>query len=692
MKKLTLLVLACASASTLALTACDSAGNKPQAEAAKDQIGIDLAGMDKNVKPGDDFNAFVNGAWDKATEIPADKVSQGAFETVAVEVEKRNTALLADVLKSKAAAGSDERRIADYYNAYLNTDAIERAGLSPLTAPFAEIDKARDVRSLSTVLGSSVRADADPLNATNYYTPNIFGIFVSQALHDPNRSIAYLLQGGLGMPDREYYLSGNASMAANRTAYKQYLTDVGTALGWPDAAARAQRVIDLETKIARIHTEAAKAQDAKAAKEWTRAQFASDAPGLDWNAFFQAAGLGNQQSFIAWHTAPTRGLSQLVASEPLDAWKDLLKLHTVTAYSGVLPRKFDLLNYGFYGKQLSGQQQQRTRDKRALSSVSNALGDAVGKLYTDKYLPANAKADIGEMVDNIKAAFDKRLVEIDWLAPATKAEARNKLKTLLVEVGGPETRRNYSSFDVRADDAFGNAWRADLFEYRHQLAKLGKPVDRKEWWLLPHVVNAVFLPLQNAMNYPAAILEPPFYNASADAAFNYGSLGSVIGHEITHSFDNLGADFDSAGRVRNWWTPADFKRFEENGKTLIAQYDAYQAFPDLNLNGTLTLGENIADLAGLEAAYNAYRASLKGKQAPVINGLTGDQRFFIAYGQSRRGKFREAILRQYITGDSHAPGPWRAQTVRNLDAWYKAFNVQPGEKLYLAPDKRVKIW
>lgn len=689
MKKLPLLIFA----SALGLTGCDRLGTAPnQTETAKTQSGIDLAGMDRKVKPGDDFNAFANGAWEKSTEIPADKVSLGAFETVAQEVEKRNTALLADVLKSSAGAGTDERRIADYYNAYLNTDTIERAGLNPLAGRFAEIDRVSDLRSLSAALGSSVRADADPLNATNYYTPNIFGIFVSQALQDPNRNIAYLLQGGLGMPDREYYLSSNASMVANRAAYKKYLTDVATALGWPDAGSRAQRVIDLETKIARAHLGAAQAQDAKAAREWSRAQFASNAPGLDWNAFFESAGLGGQQNFIAWHTGPTRGLSALVASQPIDAWKDLLKLHVVAAYGSVLPRKFDLLNHGFYGQQLSGQQQQRTRDKRGLSAVSNALGDAVGKLYTDKYLPANAKADIGTMVDNIKAAFDRRLVEINWLAPATKEEARKKLKTLLVEVGGPETRRNYSSFEVRADDAFGNAWRSDLFEYRHQLAKLGNPVDRKEWWLLPHVVNAVFLPLQNAMNYPAAILEPPFYSAKADPAFNYGALGSVIGHEITHSFDNLGSDFDSAGRVRNWWTPADFKRFEESGKVLVAQYNAYQAFPDLNLNGELTLGENIADVAGLEAAYNAYRASLKGKEAPVINGLTGDQRFFIAYGQSRRAKFREAILRQYITGDGHAPGPWRAQTVRNIDAWYQAFNVQPTEKLFLAPDKRVKIW
>jgi predicted metalloendopeptidase len=688
MKRVAILLLA----SALALSACNGSKGGETAQSAGTEIGIDLAGVDRSVNPGDDFNAFANGAWEKATEIPADRTSLGSFTAVSMEVEKRNAELFADLLKKNSDAGSDDGRIANYYRAFADTGAIEQRGLAPLVQPFAQIDRAGDVRGLSAALGASVRADADPLNATNFYSPNIFGIFVSQALQDPKRNVAYLLQGGLGMPDREYYLGSGEAMAGNRAAYKTYLTDIATALGWPDAAARAQRVINLETKIAGAHLAAEDAQDAKKALEWPRERFARDAPGMDWAAFFQAAQLGNQQSFIAWHPEPTRKLSALVASEPIDAWKDLLKLHVVAAYGNVLPKRFDDLNFAFYNKQLAGQEQPRPRDKRALASTSNVLGDAVGKLYTDKYFPAAAKTDIGAMVDNIKAAFDKRLVDLQWMSPGTKQEARRKLQTLIVGVGYPEKRRDYAGFQVNPADAFGNSWRADLYEYRHQLAKLGQPVDRNEWWLLPHQVNAVFLPLQNAMNYPAAILEPPFYDAKADAAFNYGALGSVIGHEITHSFDNLGADFDSEGRVRNWWTPADFKKFEQAGQALIAQYDAYQVFPDLRLNGKLTLGENIADVAGLAAAYDAYRTSLNGKEAPVINGLTGDQRFFIAYGQSRRSKFRDATLRALVTTDSHAPGPWRAQTVRNVDAWYKAFNVQQGEKLFLAPEKRVTVW
>lgn len=314
------------------------------------------------------------------------------------------------------------------------------------------------------------------------------------------------------------------------------------------------------------------------------------------------------------------------------------------------------------------------------------------KIYVARYFPAKSKADIEQMVGNIKAAFDKRLQGIDWMAPATKAEARRKIETLVVGVGYPETWRDYASFEVKPGDAFGNAWRAGEFEYRHQLAKIGQPVDKAEWWMSPQTVNAVFLPLQNAMNFPAGILEPPFYDPAADPAFNYGSIGSVIGHEVSHSFDNLGADFDADGRVRNWWTPADLARFKQAGDALVKQYDAYQAFPALNLNGELTLGENIADLAGLAAAYDAYHASLGGKLAPVIGGLTGDQRFFIAYGQSRREKTRDATLRALIAGDGHAPGRWRAETVRNLDPWYASFGAKPGQKLYLEPEARVRVW
>ncbi|RHW18259.1 M13 family peptidase [Sphingomonas gilva] len=654
-------------------------------------VGVDLEGLDKTAEPGDSFDIYANGGWRERTEIPADRTSIGTFVTVAQLVEQRNIDIIAKG-EGRAEAGADGQKIADYYAAYRDTAAIERRGTEPLKAPFAAIDRIADRRALSLALGASMRADADPLNATNFWTENLFGIFVSQALQDPTVTVPYLLQGGLGMPERDYYLSDAPEMAKVRAAYQGYVAAMLKQLGWSDADARAARIMALETKIAQAHLPAVEAQDAKKAEGWSRADFSAKAPGIDWDAFFEGARLGEQQQFIAWHAAPTTKIAALVGREPIEVWKDWMKFHIASRFAGVLPKAYDDLRFGFYGKVLSGAQQPRPRDKRAISATSGALGDAVGRIYVAKHFPAKSKADIEAMVANIKAAFDKRLQGIDWMAPATKAEARRKIETLIVGVGYPETWRDYASFEVKPGDAFGNAWRAGEFEYRHQLAKIGKPVDKAEWWMSPQTVNAVFLPLQNAMNFPAGILEPPFYDPAADPAFNYGSIGSVIGHEVSHSFDNLGADFDADGRVRNWWTEADMARFKQAGDALVKQYDAYEAFPGLNLNGELTLGENIADLAGLAAAYDAYHASLGGKPAPVIDGLTGDQRFFLAYAQSRREKTREATLRAIIAADGHSPGRWRAETVRNLDAWYTSFGAKPGEKLYLEPEARVRVW
>jgi len=358
----------------------------------------------------------------------------------------------------------------------------------------------------------------------------------------------------------------------------------------------------------------------------------------------------------------------------------------------MLPQTFDAAHFEFFSHKLNGTPKARPRDKRAIAAVNSWLGDAVGQLYVKQFFPASSKTDIQAMVKNILAAFDRRVAALPWMADTTKAEARKKIETLRVGVGYPEAWRSYAALDVKADDPVGNFRRAQLAEYRHQLAKIGKPVDRGEWWMTPQTVNAVNLPLQNALNFPAAILQAPYYDPTADAAANYGAIGSVIGHEISHSFDNLGSDFDAEGRLRNWWTPADLAHFEAAGAALAAQFDAYEALPGLHLKGKQELGENIADVAGLAAAYEAYHASLNGKEPPVIGGLTGDQRFFLSFAQSWRTKMREQLLRARIATDVHAPARWRVQTVRNIDAWYPAFNVQPGQLLYLPADKRVKVW
>jgi len=672
-----------------------SAENNQQAAApaAGTALGIDKAAMDTAVRPGDDFYAYANGGWQKTTEIPADRSSTGAFFEAFETTEKHKTELIDAIVKSNPAAGTDQARIASFYNAYMNTQAIDAAGMRPVQADLARFAAITDTAQLSQVLGSQILADVDPLNATNFATENLFGIFVSQGLATPGEVLPYILQGGLGLPEREYYLSGDAKMATIRGQYRAYIAKLLTEAGITDADAKAQRVFDLEMKIARAHATREQSENFSAsAAVWSRDDLMKKAPGIDWNAFLSAAQLGNQQRFGAYHTNAITGLSALVASQPIDAWKDWLTFHQINSHADVLPSKIDQARFAFYGTTLAGTPQQQQRQKRALAAVDTYLGDAVGRAYVEKYFPASAKAEVQSMVGNIKAAFAKRVQALDWMAPATKQEAIKKVETIAVGVGYPESWRDYGRYAVAGDNAYADVVAGERAEYAHQLAKIGKPQDKNEWWMTPQTINAVNLPVQNALNFPAAILQPPMFDAAADPAYNYGAIGAVIGHEISHSFDNNGAAFDSTGALRNWWTPSDLARFNAQGKALANQYDTYKPFPDLAVNGKLTLGENIADVAGLQASYDAYRASLGGKEAPVIDGFTGDQRFFIAFAQTWATKMRDETMRARIATDGHAPGNYRALTVRNIDAWYVAFDVKPGDKLYLAPEQRVKVW
>ncbi len=681
----------------LATAACSPAGpgngSADSAQTPGTALGIVAASMDRNAAPGDDFFGYANGNWVKNTPIPEDRSSIGGFYIADQERERQTRELLTGILESKPADGSSEAMIANYYNAYLDTDAIDRAGMAPAKSDLDAIGRIADKTQLSAAIGGTLRADTDPLNATNFRTENLFGVFVTQGLATPGETLPYLMQGGIGLPEREYYLSGDAKMAGLRSQYRTYIETVMKAAGVADAAGAAGRILDLETKIARAHATREESEDfAKGAQVWTRADLEKSAPGLDWGALLGAAQLGKAQKFQAYHSGAIPKLSALVASQPLQNWKDWLAFHTLNQQSNVLPKPIRDASFAFNGTALSGTPQQRPRDQLALNAVSNALQDAVGKAYVDKYFPASAKAEVQKMVDNIKAAFARRVQAIDWMAPSTKEEALKKVQSIVVGVGYPDHWRDYSALRISAGDAYANSRNAGLAEYRHQISKIGKPMDRAEWWMPPQLVNAVNLPVQNSLNFPAAILQRPFFDPQADAAFNYGAIGSVIGHEISHSFDNNGALFDSTGRLRNWWTPSDFARFQQAGTALSAQYDTYEALPGLHVNGKLTLGENIADVAGLSATYDAYRASLGGKEAPVIEGFSGDQRFFIAFAQAWATSMRPESLRQRVLTDGHAPGQFRALTVRNLDAWYTAFGVKPGQKLYLAPEKRVKVW
>jgi endothelin-converting enzyme/putative endopeptidase len=655
--------------------------------------GIAVANMDRSVKPGDDFYQYANGAWIKRTEIPPDRGLYGVFSTLAELSEKRTAALIEETAKSNAPAGSNERKIADVYNAFMDEAGIEAKGLTPQRSHLDAIAAIRDKRELARALGETLRADVDALNATNFHTPNLFGLWVAPGFNDPDHYAAYLLQGGLQLPDREYYLADNERMRDLRAKYQAHISVMLKLAGFADSDARAAKIVELEHAIAEKHLSLADSEDIhKADNYWKQSDFAMQAPGLDWAEYFRGAGLEKQESFIVWQPAAFTGESALVASTPLETWKDWLAYHLIEAYAGVLPKAFVEERFAFFGTALSGVPEQRARWKRGVDMVNFQLGEAVGQIYAKRYFPLEAKAQVQSMVANLIAAFRRRIDALSWMDASTKAEAQAKLNTLYVGIGYPETWRNYSAYEVKPDDAFGNLWRSRLIDYHYSIARLGTPTDRKEWCMTPQTVNAVNLPLHNGLNFPAAILQSPFFDPQAPAAANYGAIGAIIGHEISHTFDSEGAAFDSKGRVRNWWTPADLAHFEAATAKLAAQYDTYKPFPDLTVNGRQTLGEDIADLGGISAAYDGYRASLGGQAAPVQDGFTGDQQFFIAFAQNWGEKTREATLRQQVLTDPHAPDEYRAATVRNIDAWYAAFDVQPGDRLYLAPADRVRIW
>jgi putative endopeptidase len=646
--------------------------------------------MDLTQKPGDDFYAYTNGGWMAATAIPGDRSNWGAGGILVEDTNARIIKLIEAAAQAKD--GSLPRKVSDFYTSFLDVASIEARGLAPLQPLLKKIAAIDTSEALAQALGSSMRADVDALNATEFYTPNLFGLWVVQGLHDPAHYTPYLLQGGLGMPDRAYYLTDSPKMAATRAAYLKHIVKVLTLAGVPDAQVRGERIFDLEHAIAQAHASREASADVNNAKSWSRADFARKAPGMPWQAFFKAAGLSAQKQFIVWQPGAVSGAAKLVASTPLAVWRDYLSYHVYNHYSDTLPQAFADERFAFYGTVLSGTPQQPNRSKRALAAVNEAMADAVGRMYVERYFPPEAKARAQAMVVNLVAAFSKRIERLDWMAPATKVQAQAKLKALYVGVGYPDSWQSFDSLQVKAGDALGNTVRAEQLKYQRTLAKLGQPVDKKEWCMPPQLVNAVNMPMQNALNFPAAILQAPFFDLKASDAANYGAIGSVIGHEITHSFDDQGAQFDATGRLRNWWSRADLKHFQAASKALATQYSAYKPFPDLALNGQQTLSENIADLGGLNAALDAYHVSLHGKPAPLVDGRSGDQQFFIAFAQSWRTKMREAALRRAVVTDGHAPAPYRTMTVRNLDAWYQAFDVQPGQALYLTPAQRVRIW
>jgi putative endopeptidase len=668
--------------------------------------GIVVASMDRSVKPGDDFYRYANGEWIKRTQLPLDSgyiaIDGWLRDDLSNELSRKRSAdLIQEAIKANAPTGSNLRKIADLYLSYMNEAEIETRGLSPLRPHLERIASIRDRHDMARALGESLRVDVDPLNwGVVFHTPNLFGLCVAPGFDDPEHYAAFLLQGGLGMPDREYYLSDTERMRDLRAKYQAHVSAVLRLAGFTNTESRAQHIVELEHAVAEKHIPFEVEQSFQNANNnWKQTDFAAKAPGLDWTEFFRGADLSGQRKFIVWQPSAITGESAIVASIALGTWKDWLAFHLIDAYAVVLPKGIADERFAFFGTILSAKKKQFPREQRGLTLINSAfdetgfsflegrgtLGDALGQ----RYFSPEMKSQVQAMVVNIVAAYRRRIEALPWMDTATKAEVLAKLNTLYVGIGYPETWRDYSGYEVKADDIFGNLWRGSLFDYHYFVARLGQPVDRREWvmYFYPQTAD-VEITIQNGLNFPAAWLQD--FDPQAPAAFNYGAIGAGMGHEISHVFDIEKSVVDSHGRIRNWWKPADLAHLEA-AAALVAQYDAYKPFPDLAVNGKQTRDENIADLGGLAAAYHAYRASLTSA-APAQNGFTGDQQFFLGFAQGFASKSSDAALRQQVMTDIHAPEEFAADTVRNLDTWYAAFDVKPGDKLYLAPPDRVRIW
>jgi putative endopeptidase len=656
------------------------------AKAAKAELGtfgVDTAGMDKAVKPGDDFYKFVNGAWDKTTPIPADRSSWGGFAVLRDLSDTRTKAIIEEVSKLQNAPGSAGQKVGDFYASFMDEATIEAKGIAPIRPMLAAVDAIKTPADLARAFGAANRmAISVPI-----------GMGVELDLKDNTVYSGYLGQGGLGLPDRDYYLEDKASFVEIRAKYVKHIGNMLKLAGIADADAKAQRIYDLEKKIATTHwSQAESRQIDKLYNPVAATELGAKMPGFDWALFLKTVGIGDLKTVIATQPSALQGAAKLVSSEPIETWKDYLTFKIIKDAAPFLSKAFVDEDFAFDGPILSGTPQNKERWKRGVDVINETLGEAVGEIYVARYFPPEAKAKADELVKNITKAMDARLQKLEWMSPETKVKARAKLAAFTPKIGYPDKWRDYSALKIEKGDVFGNAIRATEFEYNRQLAKIGKPVDRSEWFMTPQTVNAYANPLMNEIVFPAAILQPPFFDPNADPAVNYGGIGSVIGHEISHHFDDQGRKFDPQGKLSDWWTAEDVKRFETYTAKVVKQYGAYEPLPGSKVNGELTLGENMADLAGVNIAYDAYKLSLGGKPTKVIDGYTGDQRFFLGFGQIWRTKYRDAALQQRLTTDPHTPGNYRAYVVRNLDVWYNAFQSKPGEKFYLPPAERIRIW
>jgi putative endopeptidase len=645
-------------------------------------FGIDLSGRDPSVKPGDDFYSYANGHWQETTQIPADRTSWGSFQMLREQSTQQLREIL-DGLPGGAPTGSNQQKLYDYYHSYLDTATIDQLGLAAAKPGLDAIAAAKTHADLAALLQ---RAD---LRLTS---PLDLGITADSK--DPDHYMVMITQSGLGLPDRDYYLKDDATYKELRDKYVAHIERMLQLAGDTDAAGTAKGILELETQIATAHWPVAKRRQRDLTyNPHTREDLPTFAPGMPWQELFAGADLAAQPRFIVRESDAVQALSALFAKVPVEHWQPYLRYHFLVNNADVLPRAFDDEAFDFYGRTLHGQQEQRVRWKRAAAAVDSDLGEAAGELYVARYFPPASKQQVLELVANLRAAYQHRIENLPWMTPATRKLALEKLAAFRPKIGYPDKWRDYSALEVKPRDAFGNAARATAFAWEYDVKRLGGPTDRDEWGMTPQTINAYYNPTFNEVVFPAAILQPPFFDPNADPAVNYGGIGGVIGHEMGHGFDDQGAKSDARGVLRNWWQPEDEAAFHKRVDHLAEQYDGFNVFPGLNVNGKLTLGENIGDLGGVTVSNEAYHRLLHGKAAPVLDGLTGEQRFFLSWAQVWRTKQRDEDLRSQVTSNPHSPAKFRVNgSVRNVDAWYSAFSVKPGEKLYLPPDERVHIW
>ena len=653
----------------------------PAPKAVIGDCGLDLTAGNPRVKPGDDFFAYAGGAWYDSFTIPADRPGYGPFDKLDELSKERVRGIIEHTAAAHAASGAPEQQIGDFYAAFMDEAAIETNGLAPAQPDLERIAAAKTRADIARLFG-------EPGFAT------FFDVELPADFKNPDRYSVFISQSTQGLPDRDYYLKDDPKLKEVRAKYLAYIEQMLTLGGASDAAARARDIMALETEIAKVQWPLEKRRDVDAIyNPRTKPQLLGQAPAFPWQVFFEAQQLGARQDLVLAEPSAIQGIAEIFNRTPMVTLRAFLTFHYLSGHAAYLPKRFDEAHFAFYGQVLRGQPQQRDRWKRGVDAVDGALGESVGRLYVVQYFPPDSKAKMQQLVADLRAALSERIDKLDWMTPQTKSRAHEKLVMFTPKIGYPDKWKDYSTLVIRRDDLIGNVRRATEWDWNYHVARLDKPVDRAEWQMTPQTINAYYNPSNNEIVFPAAILQPPFFDPNADAAVNYGAIGAVIGHEIGHGFDDQGRKFGPDGAMQDWWTPQDSEVFKARTERLIREFSGFEALPGLKVNGASTIGENIGDLGGLNMAYEAYRISLKGQPAPVIDGLSGDQRFFLAYAQVWRAKYRDGFLRELVMSDVHSPDNLRVNgPLPNIDAWYTAFNVQPGDKLYIKPEDRVRIW